>query len=74
MCSPIGHSTARSYSTFNPLIVRNVTQAMTFTAHFVPWTSFTGPVGIVNLTSGGLELLDPGDAVAARAVLCRTGL
>jgi DNA-binding beta-propeller fold protein YncE len=47
------------YAVFNNLIVPNVTKAMTFVAHFGTWAGYTGQVGVVNLTSQGLQLLDP---------------
>jgi DNA-binding beta-propeller fold protein YncE len=47
------------YAFRNKLIVPNVTEPMTFVAHFEPWAAYTGQVGVVNLTSQGLTLLDP---------------
>ena len=47
------------YAFRNKLIVPNVTEPMTFVAHFEPWATYTGQVGVVNLTSDGLKLLDP---------------
>ncbi|MBN1866234.1 InlB B-repeat-containing protein [Candidatus Sumerlaeota bacterium] len=47
------------YTTLNPVVVRNVTQNMVVVANFGPWSEYAGPVGVVNLTSDGLKVIDP---------------